>query len=441
MSGFHDSLAIRYGECPADCRACIDACAQRKNGGGVAAIKRFPVLGADFGSVITCNQCRQPKCMDVCFVGAISKSESDGVVRIDQEKCIGCGLCTLACRYGGISYSPEKSKAFKCDTCDGNPKCVEACPEGVLSFISNSKVLGYLGEDRLSPSIGACQGCGAELLVRASLKVLGKEAVIFTASSCLPMMVSNLGSDKAFQRNTLYYCRMTNIASSMTGIRRYFRRIGKDAYVVAFAGDGSTADVGFQNLSAAAERGENIIYICYDNEGYMNTGIQRSSTTPLSAWTTTTPVGGIDRGKSRPHKNIPAILAFHRVAYVATATTAFLEDYVQKLTKAMALKDGMAYIHFLSPCPTGWRALPENLVEVSRMAVETNVFPLWEAERGKFRFTYQPKKVKPVAEYTRMQGRFAHLSQEELSQLQTMVDANFALIEGLTNLGQSVPVL
>lgn len=440
MAGFYDTLAVRDRQCPSSCAACVDACAQRPNGQGIAVIKRVTPKGKGLASIVTCKQCSKPECVEACSFEAITRSEADGVVRIDLEKCTGCGMCADVCPYEALVFSSEKQKAFKCDRCDGQPRCAEACPEGILCFDRGSRVVKYLGEDRLSPTVSACQGCGAELLVRVTMKIIGPNSVFFTSPSCLPVLFANVGMDKAGQKNSFYYCRMTNIASSMTGIRRYFQRIGKEAHLVAIAGDGSTADVGFQNLSAAAERGENLIYICDDNQGYMNTGIQRSSTTPLGAWTQTTLVGKNARGKSRPSKNVALIMAFHGVPYVATATIADLEDYAMKLTKAMAVKNGLAYIHFLAPCPTGWRAPMESMVELSRMAVETNAFPLWEAEEGKFRINYRPKRVRPVVEWTKLQGRFAHLSPAELDRFQKMVDANLALIEGLTKLEQPVPM-
>jgi pyruvate/2-oxoacid:ferredoxin oxidoreductase beta subunit len=207
---------------------------------------------------------------------------------------------------------------------------------------------------------------------------------------------------------------------------------------VAFVGDGATADIGFQPLSGAAERRENIIYICYDNEGYMNTGIQRSSTTPPGAWTTTSPVGEFSRGKEYPRKNMPLIMVAHGVSYVATASIAYLEDYVQKLTKAMKVKDGLAYIHLYSPCPTGWRSSPENALSLARLAVETNYFTLWEAEYGEIRLTQEISHPKPVSEFTKLIGKFSHFGEEELAQFQKLVDSEFMLIKNLVTHGSLI---
>ena len=207
---------------------------------------------------------------------------------------------------------------------------------------------------------------------------------------------------------------------------------------VAMVGDGATADVGFAGLSGAAQSGENIIYICIDNEAYMATGIQSSGTTPLSAWTFTSPVGRHARGKPRPAKYMPLIMADHGIPYTATATVSHLEDYARKLTKAKQVKDGLVYIHVFSPCWTGWRADEDKSVEVSRMAVETNYFPLWECEGGEFRLNYIPKQRLPIREFTKLMGRFNHLKEEDLEMFQKMVDDRFSLIESLTRLKTKV---
>ena len=227
---------------------------------------------------------------------------------------------------------------------------------------------------------------------------------------------------------------LTNVASVMSGVRRYYKHIGRDVTLLAYVGDGATADVGFQSLSGAAERGENILYVCYDNEGYMNTGIQRSGTTPLGAWTTTSPVGKIVQGKEQPSKNMPLLMFWHGVSYVATASVAYLDDYAKKLVKAMQVKDGMAYIHLYSPCPTGWRTPAEIAVDIARIAVETNYFPLWEAEHGKIRMTKEIDNPKSISELTKVMRKFSHLSEEELEEFQQLVNTRFATLKGLAQL-------
>ncbi|MDY6855994.1 MAG: thiamine pyrophosphate-dependent enzyme [Thermodesulfobacteriota bacterium] len=423
METFYDTLNIQYGACPLQCNDCEKACVISGHGSeSGAAIQTIHMDAPDFHGASTCIQCGEPACQGVCPSGAIKKGESDGVVRIDKERCIGCALCTLACPYGGVFYDVNQGKAFKCDDCDGRFDCVMACKYGVLSVGNPRLVCDCLhNEDLLSLGAFFCPGCTVELTARFTLRVLGKDLIIFGPPGC---GVLGVGMAHTATFATL----MTNLPSIMTGVKRYYRKKGRDVMCVGFAGDGTTADIGFQPLSAAAERGENLIYICYDNEAYQNTGIQRSSTTPWGAWTSTTQVGQEGHGKRQSAKNVPLLLAMHGIPYAATATVAHLEDYGHKLEKAKAVKDGLAYIHVLCPCPTGWKAQPEESIEISRMAVETNYFPLWEAERGEFRITFPVTNPRPIHEFTRQMGRFSHLSKEELDEFQAIVDDRFAMI-------------
>jgi pyruvate/2-oxoacid:ferredoxin oxidoreductase beta subunit len=219
----------------------------------------------------------------------------------------------------------------------------------------------------------------------------------------------------------------------MTGVYRYYRKIGKKVKLVAFVGDGATVDIGFQALSGAAERGENFIYICYDNEGYMNTGVQRSGSTPYAARTTTTPVSAIHRGKQQASKYLPLLMLFHRIPYVATANIFHLEDYAEKLLKAAEINDGVAYIHLFSPCTTGWGIDESRAIDASRLAVETNYFPLWEAIRGKLRLTHMETTPKPIQEYTKLMDKYAHLTDEELNELQELVNDRYDTIAFLAS--------
>jgi len=425
MRGFNDTLAIRRMSCPEGCRACEQACKKRL---GVSVIKTVQLPEEGFSSVVVCNQCSEPDCMGVCPTGAISKNGTNGIVTIASEKCVGCGLCALACPYSGIFYDEKQGKSFKCDRCDGEePRCVKACPYSVLSYVKSRTVIPHFHEgDLLSAGTGLCAGCPLELGARIMLKVLGKNVITFRTPGCQPIFMSRVCSVPTL---------MTNIASSMTGASRYLRKIGReDVLCVCYVGDGATADVGFQPLSGAAARKEHILYICCDNEAYMNTGIQSSSTTPLGAWTSTTWVGEEVKGKMVEGKYMPLIMLMHDISYVATATVAFLEDYVIKLEKAKkAAMQGTAYIHLHTPCPTGWRAPVESGIELSRMAVETNYFTLWEAEDGRVRFTHHVEKPKPIKDYCGMMGRFSHLKEEELKQLQKVVDRRYALIERLAS--------
>jgi pyruvate/2-oxoacid:ferredoxin oxidoreductase beta subunit len=188
--------------------------------------------------------------------------------------------------------------------------------------------------------------------------------------------------------------------------------------VAVWAGDGGTFDIGLQSLSGAAERNEDFIYICNDNEGYMNTGTQRSSATPLFAWTTTTPVM---QPKENPKKDIMAIMADHQIPYAATATIAYPEDLIRKMEKAKKTR-GTRFIHLLSPCPPGWRIPSELSVKISRLAVRSRVFPLYEIENGNTYTLQEESHVVPVKDYLKLQGRFSHLTEKNVEETQKRVD-------------------
>jgi pyruvate/2-oxoacid:ferredoxin oxidoreductase beta subunit len=268
---------------------------------------------------------------------------------------------------------------------------------------------------------------------RITGKVLGDNVVLFGTPGCCSRITQGIGM-QASARVPAYFCLMTNAASTAAGAKRYYNKTNQDIMAVVMVGDGATADVGFAGLSGAAERGENIIYICFDNEAYMATGIQSSGTTPLAAWTFTSPVGEYRAGKGNNAKYMPLIMADHGIPYTATATVSHLEDYARKLEKAREVKDGLVYIHIFSPCYTGWRAAEDSSVEMCRMAVETNYFPLWECERGEYRLNYVPEHPLPIEEFTRLMGRFSHLREDQMKAFQKMVDDRFNLIESLTRL-------
>lgn len=422
LEAVYNQLAIYPEKCN-NCLDCEKACAKIKTGREDASRSRIRTIKslkeAYYGPVV-CLQCNDPDCMHICPAGAIHKDPETGIVSIDDERCVRCLLCTLACPYCGIFYSAKEKKVIKCDLCDGDPECVKVCKPGALQYLRHAEIYKEWAsrEDLFSPGLSACMGCNSELIIRFSLRILGRNTVLAAPPGCIPGFGAVGYSDTAGAKVPIFHPLLSNTAAMLAGIKRYYQRIGRDVQVVAFAGDGGTADVGFQALSGAVERGENIIYICVDNEGYMNTGIQRSGTTPFGAWTTTTPVGKRSMGKKRESKNLPLIMVMHGAPYVATASTAFLEDYAEKLKKAMNVKDGVAYIHLFSPCPTGWRFQPDKTIEVSRLAVETNFFPLWEYERGRFRFTRSIENPRPVEEYLRLVGKYSHLTREQIREIE-----------------------
>ena len=266
----------------------------------------------------------------------------------------------------------------------------------------------------------ACPGCGGSLAMRLVLKALGPKTIV-TMPACCWTIVSGPFPQTALSVPLLHTAFETTAATA-AGIRAALDMQGDtETTVLGWAGDGGTFDIGLQALSGAAERNEDILYVCYDNEAYMNTGIQRSSATPWGAWTTTTPAA---TPKSHPKKDMMAILAAHRIPYAATATVGHPVDLVEKVQKAKAIR-GTRFIHILSPCPPGWRVADEETVDLARMAVRTRVFPLVEVENGqRWRLTAD-HPGDPVEPYLRRQGRFRHLTPEQIRSVQADVDARW----------------
>jgi pyruvate/2-oxoacid:ferredoxin oxidoreductase beta subunit len=270
----------------------------------------------------------------------------------------------------------------------------------------------------------ACPGCGGSLAMRLVLKTLGPKTIVTLPACCWtivagPWPQSSLGVP-------LFHTAFETAASAASGIRAALDMKGDtETTVVAWAGDGGTFDIGLQALSGAAERNEDILYVCYDNEAYMNTGIQRSSATPWGAWTTTTPLG---TPKSHPKKDLLAILAAHGIPYAATASVAYVADLVAKVKKARAIH-GTRFLHILAPCPPGWKTSDEETIELARMAVLNRVFPLIEVEDGRrWRFTVE-HPGDPVKAYLKRQGRFRHLTEEQILHVQAETDERWARLE------------
>jgi pyruvate/2-oxoacid:ferredoxin oxidoreductase beta subunit len=279
-------------------------------------------------------------------------------------------------------------------------------------------------EDHMTSGHLACPGCAAPIAMRLALKVLGPRTMVALPACCWsiiagPYPQSSLGVP-------LYHTAFETGGAAASGIRAALDVQGvKDVTVVAWAGDGGTFDIGLQALSGAAERNEDIIYFCYDNEAYMNTGIQRSSSTPWGAWTTTTPTG---HPESHPKKDLLAILAAHRIPYAATASVSYPDDLVAKVKKAREIK-GTRFIQILAPCPPGWRCADEDSIRLGRLAVTTRVFPLMEVEEGaRWRLTVE-HPGHSVEPYLRSQGRFRHLTDEQITAIQQNVDKRWKVIQ------------
>ncbi len=284
-------------------------------------------------------------------------------------------------------------------------------------------------KEYFAPGHRACQGCAEALAVRLVAKALGRNVIIANATGCMEIVSSHLTFTS--WRVPWFHVAFENTAAVASGIEaalKVLMRKGRIPYkkivTLAMAGDGGTADIGLQALSGAFERGHNFIYICTDNEAYMNTGIQRSSSTPFGAATTTSPVGKIQMGQITWKKNMPAIAVAHDIPYVATACPSYPIDLVQKVKKAAEI-EGPAYIHILSVCPTGWRSAPELSIKLGRLAVETGVFPLYEVEKGRYRLNIDFPKLKPIKEYLKLQGRFRHLTDDMIGGIEKRVQKEY----------------
>jgi pyruvate ferredoxin oxidoreductase beta subunit len=288
-------------------------------------------------------------------------------------------------------------------------------------------------KEYFAPGHRACQGCAEVLAVRLVAKALGRNVVVASATGCMEIVSSPLPFTS--WRVPWFHVAFENAAAVASGIEaglkammRKGRIPSKRIVTIAMAGDGGTADIGLQALSGALERGHDMIYICTDNEAYMNTGIQRSSSTPFGASTTTSPAGKIKMGQMTWKKNMPAIAAAHNIPYVATACPSYPIDLVQKVKKAAA-KPGPAYLHILSVCPTGWRSAPELSIRLGRLAVETGVFPIYEIEDGAYRLNIDFPELRPLKDYTRLQGRFRHITDDMLVEIENRVRRDYAQLK------------
>ena len=271
----------------------------------------------------------------------------------------------------------------------------------------------------------ACQGCGEALAIRLMCKALGPDTIIANGTGCMEV-ISSFYPTTAWDLPWIHLA-FENAAAVGSGVeaglkalRRKGRIPDRDVKVVAIAGDGGTMDIGIQSLSGAMERGHDMLYVCLDNEAYMNTGIQRSSGTPMGAATTTSPAGKVVPGKQEWKKNVPEIMVAHNVPYVATACHSYPLDFMNKVKKARKVK-GPSYIHCLSVCPTGWRSASEETIKLGRLAVETGMFPLYEVEDGKYKMTIEVDELRPIEDYLNRQGRFSHLTPDQIEKIQDKV--------------------
>jgi pyruvate ferredoxin oxidoreductase beta subunit len=295
-------------------------------------------------------------------------------------------------------------------------------------------------EEPLSPGHRLCPGCGASIVVRQILLAAPKDAIIAEATGCLEVSTA-LYPYSAWNRPWVHSA-FENAAAVASGIESGFKALArrgeaKEHPIIVFGGDGGTYDIGLQALSGAIERGHRFLYVCYDNEAYMNTGIQRSGGTPLGAWTTTTQVGSARAGKQETKKDLMSIVVAHHVPYAATASISHWKDLMTKVRKALS-KEGPTFLHVMAPCTRGWRFDSAKTIRMSRLGVETRFFPLYEVEDGAYRITFPVASPKPVEEYLKLQGRYAHLflpqNAAELEAVKMGVDMNYKRLEKLSQL-------
>jgi pyruvate ferredoxin oxidoreductase beta subunit len=284
-------------------------------------------------------------------------------------------------------------------------------------------------QEPFKPGHRACQGCAEALAVRLVAKALGQNVIVASATGCMeiissPLPFTNWGVP-------WIHVAFENASAVLSGAEGGYRALvrkgkleDKGTVFLGMGGDGATSDIGLQSLSGALERGHNFVYVCYDNEAYMNTGIQRSSCTPFGASTTTSPAGKSVPGQVTWKKNMPEIAVAHNIPYVATACASYPFDLIQKVQKA-AQTPGPAYVHILSVCPTGWRLPSNKAIWIGRLAVDTGIFPLYEVVNGAYRVTHQVPELKPVEAYLKPQGRFRHLTPDMVGQIQKRVKEDY----------------
>ena len=291
------------------------------------------------------------------------------------------------------------------------------------------KLMEIPEEEFIYPGTRACAGCSMALIYRIALKALGPNTIITVPASCLTVLHGMQGF--CTTKVSVLHTPFATTGASASGIVASLedKGLADDINVVAFAGDGGTVDIGIQSLSGAVERGTNFIYACYDNEAYMNTGVQRSGSTPPGAFSTTTP-----KGKTGYKKNMPKILEAHGIPYVATAISSYPLDLYEKFKNAMSIR-GPKYIHILAPCPPGWGYNPKDSIEIGRLAVQTGFWPLYEVIEGKFVLSkdsskfLDPKKRKPIIEYLKTQKRFKNISDEDIERHKSYIEDQWKQIQ------------
>jgi pyruvate ferredoxin oxidoreductase beta subunit len=288
-------------------------------------------------------------------------------------------------------------------------------------------------KEYFAPGHRACIGCGEVLALRLVCKALGRDVIVANATGCMEIISSALPNTSwrvpwihTLFENTAAVA--SGIESALKILQRKKKISEKKVTVVAIGGDGATCDIGLQALSGAMERGHDFLYVCFDNEAYMNTGIQRSSATPYGAMTTTSPPGKVSIGQKTWKKNMPEIAAAHGIPYIATANPSYPIDLMNKVKKASRIK-GPKYLHVFSVCPTGWRSAPDLSIRLGRLAVETGIAPLYEIKNGQYRLNMDLPRLRPVDDYLKTQGRFRHLTDDLRKEIQKRVNQDYSKLK------------
>ena len=403
-----------------------------------------PFIRRDMERCISCGRCVRvcrdvagPACYDFTGRGFMMNVDTPYGEALQLADCISCGRCVTACPTGALTFNERALQSFRIEEsrCIMCRECVNVCPADALKETSHfeearTQWLELVAQgSKLAGGHRLCAGCGAPIVARQVLMGTSDPVVVSAATGCLE--VSTTIYPYTSWTGSYIHTAFENAAATISGVETAFRalkkkgRIDENVKFIAFGGDGGTYDIGLQSLSGAMERGHQMLYVCYDNEAYMNTGFQRSGATPIGAWTTTSPVGKEQAGKLQNRKNLTEIMVAHGLRYVAQASPHDPRDLVRKAAKALATP-GPSFLNILSPCPRGWRSDGAESIELAREAVNTCYWPLFEVEDGEYRLTYRPKVKQPLAPWLKRQGRFAHLfrpgNEQVLKNLQDWVD-------------------
>ncbi len=410
----------------------------------VEAAHEHPFIQRDMDRCIACGRCVRV-CRDVAGPACYDFSGRGFAIRVDTPygeplqlaDCITCGRCVTVCPTGALTLNERELRSFRNDEsrCIMCHQCVDVCPADAITETNVfaqardrwhelvTKASGLAGGHRM------CAGCGAPIVVRQVLMGTDDPVVVAAATGCLE--VSTTIYPYTSWTGSYIHTAFENAAATLSGVETAFRSLKKQGKLednvkfIAFGGDGGTYDIGLQSLSGAMERGHNMLYVCYDNGAYMNTGFQRSGATPVGAWTTTSPVGKAASGKIQNRKDLTDIMIAHGLRYVAQASPHDPRDLVRKAARALAT-EGPSFLNVIAPCPRGWRADGAETIELAREAVNTCYWPLFEVEDGEYKLTYRPREKQSIIPWLKKQGRFAHLfkkgNEEQLERLQEWVD-------------------